>query len=581
MVTKLNFGNISLNWKGEYSQTRQYSKDDIVLFKQSAYIATAASIGVSPVQENSPWQLFLRGLDVLQERGDIAMIGENGLERLPIGKENETLRSFNGRLVWENIDLSGSGIPFIGNLPQSFFVLPDPAKKVWKLPIVDHGSDAFRTFLMADGSIKAVGFGGAFRNGDPNGSNIFLPNRVNTNFQDIKFIEIFSGTNYSYGLTQGGDVYSWGFNNNGQLGHGNTSNLAIATRIEYFVTNGIKISKIFNNRWSSGDIYNSYFLSTNGILYAVGNNAWGQLGDSTTTQRLTPVRVGILENIVDVFPSANPISVYAIDSNGDLWVWGANNVGQLGLGDITQRNIPVKVDALSDVKKAIGGATNITNGSFQAFSLVLLQNGDVFSSGANGWGQLGLGNSTNMNSYTKIPTLENIEEIAVSQSYHAAAAAISRGRIYLWGSSENGRLGKSVTSFITTPELQGGVLSGDVRKVQFGGYSSVTSANSGRTNVYNSTFVQVGNKIYAAGYSVNGNLGVGNIVAINSTFQEVIGISGQIKDWVVSGIFNRHALSVLYEDGRVDTNGNNTSGQTGTQSTVLHTISTLKNVIFL
>ncbi|KAF8818084.1 RCC1 domain-containing protein [Rickettsia endosymbiont of Cardiosporidium cionae] len=562
---------IKINWRGEFKKDIQYQKDDVVFFNRSAFFAKDDIAGVVP-EEGRFWGLVALSPTVVQDAGDIIFFDGSNAVRLPIGKEGQRLHIQARRLAW-----TGGELPGVREIRDYGVSL---AKKVWKLPIVDHGSFSFRTFLMADGSIKAVGLGNSFQNGDPNGSNIFLPNRVNTNFQDIKFIEIFSSTVHSYGLTQGGDVYSWGFNNNGQLGHGNTSNLAIATRIEYFVTNGIKISKIFNNRWSSGDIYNSYFLSTNGILYAVGNNAWGQLGDSTTTQRLTPVRVGILENIVDVFPSANPISVYAIDSNGDLWVWGANNVGQLGLGDITQRNIPVKVDALSDVKKAIGGATNITNGSFQAFSLVLLQNGDVFSSGANGWGQLGLGNSTNMNSYTKIPTLENIEEIAVSQSYHAAAAAISRGRIYLWGSSENGRLGKSVTSFITTPELQGGVLSGDVRKVQFGGYSSVTSANSGRTNVYNSTFVQVGNKIYAAGYSVNGNLGVGNIVAINSTFQEVIGISGQIKDWVVSGIASTHALSVLYEDGRVDTNGNNASGQTGIFRTINTIAGTLRQVMF-
>jgi len=79
----------------------------------------------------------------------------------------------------------------------------------------------------------------------------------------------------------------------------------------------------------------------NGGVWAWGDNTYGQLGDATTTQRLTPVQIDSadLTNITAI--AAGHSSSYALSADGTLWVWGDNYYGQLGLGDTTNHLTPV------------------------------------------------------------------------------------------------------------------------------------------------------------------------------------------------------------------------------------------------
>jgi len=76
----------------------------------------------------------------------------------------------------------------------------------------------------------------------------------------------------------------------------------------------------------------------NGLVYAWGDNAYGQLGDGTTTDRTRPVQISGLSNITGM--AAGMTSSYALAADGSLWVWGYNALGELGLGDTTDRLTP-------------------------------------------------------------------------------------------------------------------------------------------------------------------------------------------------------------------------------------------------
>ena len=81
-----------------------------------------------------------------------------------------------------------------------------------------------------------------------------------------------------------------------------------------------------------------------------------------------------------------------VDKSSELWCWGQNNYGQLGLGDDSNRNLPTKVNAVDHV-------TKIGLGNYHSF--LVDSNGNTMVMGYNIYGQLGLGDTTNR----KTPTL--------------------------------------------------------------------------------------------------------------------------------------------------------------------------------
>jgi alpha-tubulin suppressor-like RCC1 family protein len=130
---------------------------------------------------------------------------------------------------------------------------------------------------------------------------------VATSDPDVRFVDVFSGGMQHYGLTANGEVWSWGYNNYGQLGHGNTANNAIANRIEFFVTNNIQIARIVTGRPNYYDHACAYFITTDGKVYACGINSNGNLGNGTSANQYTPVRCGSLSNIIDIKVTKNSI----------------------------------------------------------------------------------------------------------------------------------------------------------------------------------------------------------------------------------------------------------------------------------
>jgi hypothetical protein len=82
-------------------------------------------------------------------------------------------------------------------------------------------------------------------------------------------------------------------------------------------------------------------LQSDGSVWAWGANEDGQLGDGTTTDRMTPVRVAKLDRIVAI--AAGTYHNLALRTDGTLWSWGDNDAGQLGDGSTRTQHRPVRV----------------------------------------------------------------------------------------------------------------------------------------------------------------------------------------------------------------------------------------------
>ena len=551
-MSVIDLGNIRFNWRGAYQANTLYVPDDVVSYMGSSYVAKRNVTNIPPVV-GLDWDLMAAGSTQLTTEGDLLIHDGNTPVRLPRGTNGQVIQLINNRPAWRD---------------QSM----DPSRRVWKLAKVNGmGGYQTRVYLMTDGTIKACGYGGNGSNGDTLGANLYVPVRVATEDPSVRFVDVFSGGMQHYALTANGEVWSWGYNNYGQLGHGDTANRPIAKRIDYFVTNNIQIAKIIPARPNVYDYGTAFFLTTDGKVYAVGCNANGNLGNGTTTNVFTPVRCGSLTNITQVILSALPYTAMAIESNGNLWVWGYNASGQLGLGDSTDRSTPILHPSMTNVVKAVAsGGYNSAGASPAGHALVLRSDGTIWATGYNGYGQLGLGDTTNRTSFSQISSPVFFTDIFSGDGRYPSTGALSnQAEIYTWGYNGYGQLGTGNLNNQLTPFKPTGAFQGQIVRAIFGGSTS-----------YEGCVLQAGGLLWGTGYNGLGNIGLGTNPAPTS-FSKIGGLAGTIQDWNCYGTGMTYwGLGVLYNDGRVDTCGSNTQGETGTRVFGNNDVQSLKNVIF-
>ena len=131
--------------------------------------------------------------------------------------------------------------------------------------------------------------------------------------------------------------------------------------------------------------YHNIFLDSEGNVFSVGDNLFGQLGLGHNKN----------QNVLNQIPNIPPIqiisssrsSTYLVDFEGNIWSFGQNIYGQLGLADGTNRNLPTKIESLKDIQQISYGPNACYN-----FFAKDSQN-KIFATGLNGSGQLGNGNN--------------------------------------------------------------------------------------------------------------------------------------------------------------------------------------------
>ncbi len=140
---------------------------------------------------------------------------------------------------------------------------------------------------------------------------------------------------------------------------------------------------------------------------------------------------------------------------GELWMWGQNNVGQLGQGNSTNtggyapNDLPIQVGSLTDWQNTI----NCGNGSYNVI-LIVKSDGTMWSWGYNNNGQLGLGDTTNRCSPVQVGSDTDWAE-ATSVSDDRCFAIKTDGTLYSWGNGAGGYLGHSNTTNYSAPTQVG------------------------------------------------------------------------------------------------------------------------------
>lgn len=254
-------------------------------------------------------------------------------------------------------------------------------------------------------------------------------------------------------LMSNGWVYSSGQNQSGQLGHGDTTARSVFTRIEYFVTNAITVDKIFSAGSRNAVNYAcAFFVNAAGNVWSCGYNAAGQLGVGDLVNRTTPTAIsGAISGVVNItIGASNQASVFLLTAAGALYACGVNTYGCLGLGDTTTRSAFTLVTGITGVAEV--WCTSGDSPSIVTHSVARLTNGDVYACGYNGFGALGLGDTTNRSGFTKIASLANIVSIGCSGGYYGYSWAVSNtGRLYTWGYNAQGVVGDGSAVNRTSP----------------------------------------------------------------------------------------------------------------------------------
>ena len=236
--------------------------------------------------------------------------------------------------------------------------------------------------------------------------------------------KIVGGFNNFISLSADGKVYGWGDNSSGQLATGDTTN---------------QTKPVFMGIDNAKDIAaGSYFtvvLKKDGTVWTVGNNSNGQLGNGTEDSSSTFVQVktetGKLENIKAV--AAGDTFAFAITNSNEVYGWGYNGYGQLGVGDTTQKTVATKTQ--------FTGITQISAG--ENHTIALDTNGAVWGVGYNNFGQLGLGNRTNQ-STPKTMLASGAKEVATGK-WHTA---ILKTDGTVWVTGHNGNAGEGIRYYV-------------------------------------------------------------------------------------------------------------------------------------
>ena len=235
--------------------------------------------------------------------------------------------------------------------------------------------------------------------------------------------------------------------------------------------------------YAAGDSH-SLAIKSNGSVWAWGNNTYGQLGDGTSTKRISPVQVPGLTGVVAV--EAGGQHSLAVKSDGTVWAWGWNSYGQLGDGTATdRRSCPVQVRNLT-------GVVAVAAGYWQG--LAVKDDGTVWAWGGNGYGQLGDGTTTQRNCPVQVLGLTDVVAVAASKTYVAFSLAVRRdGTVWAWGGNSNGQLGDGTTTQRTSP-------------VQVSGLSGAVAVTAGNSH---SLAVRDDGTVWAWGRNDYGQLGDG------------------------------------------------------------------------
>ncbi len=295
--------------------------------------------------------------------------------------------------------------------------------------------------IKTNGTLWAWGDNSTYELGDGTTNNESTPEQIGT---DTNWAQVSAGAYYTVAIKTDGTLWAWGDNGDGQLGDGTTISESSPEQIGTD-TDWKQVSAGYNN-------FSTVAVKTNGTLWAWGDNSIGELGDGTDVGPDTcptndpcstvPIQIGTDTDWAQV--SAGTSHTVAVKTDGTLWAWGENNVGQLGDGTTTQQDSPEQIGTDTDWAQVSAGAY---------YTMAIKTDGTLWAWGYNAFGQLGDGTTNNASRPEQIGTDTNWAQASAGQ--YQTVALKSDHTLWAWGDNSDGQLGDGTLISESSPEQIG------------------------------------------------------------------------------------------------------------------------------
>lgn len=320
--------------------------------------------------------------------------------------------------------------------------------------------------LEANGTLSAFGHNKYGELGTGNNNDLQTLTVVATGVAKVH-----AGKNTTFLVKTDGSIWGTGLNTSGQLGLGHIENRNIFTPIPI---NDVK--EIVPG------LSHTFLLKNDGSLWAIGFNFFGQLGVGDKEHKYTFTATNLTSDVVSI-SAGSDVHTLALKKDGTVWACGCNNkVGLLGdqFGDF---------EYVTSFTQIYSGAKGIATGLFQSF--IIMNDGTVYASGKNEDGQAGVGSTADpIKSFTQVVDnaglpLTDVTTIVTEQGTSSYALKTD-GSLWATGNNNYGQLGLGDE----TKRNKFTKVATGVKSVTTGCYHSMilkndgTTATSGHVNPY-------------------------------------------------------------------------------------------------
>jgi alpha-tubulin suppressor-like RCC1 family protein len=296
--------------------------------------------------------------------------------------------------------------------------------------------------LGTDDKVYCWGWNAFYQRGNPNVVDESVPNPVDS---EVRFREVSAGAFHTCAIALDSVVYCWGYNRWGQAGNGTTNTTVWPTAV---------VSELRAIGISSGGSH-SCAVTSAAVAYCWGANEFGQLGiGSASLSTRVPTAVLSAVGFSQVDAGTSHTCAVATPSQ-QSYCWGSNADGELGDGvpfrpGLAGPATPAPVRLIPRVRSISAGANN---------SCAIDATGLAWCWGRNDLGQLGIGNVTSTafpRPVTLFPHRQHEGDLLSFSSLSAGGTShmcgVADGAVYCWGTGRSGELGNRARKFATQPQ---------------------------------------------------------------------------------------------------------------------------------
>jgi alpha-tubulin suppressor-like RCC1 family protein len=316
---------------------------------------------------------------------------------------------------------------------------PTPKAVEGLVDLVDiSGGKEFTCAAMGDGQLSCWGQGYGGQLGDGLG----LPSKVPTSVLVEGSVSDFDvGAEHACAIDDGGDVYCWGSGSNGKLGNGDDE-----SQSEPVLAMGGALQV------SCGG-YHTCLVAVDGQAWCWGDRHWGQLGNGAEWLGYSafPVKpVGLPEV---TYVSAGGGHTCAVEQGGQVWCWGKNGKGQVGVSNLDYKQLPF-AEGYPVAVVGIDSAASLATGD--SHTCVLSTDGSVTCWGDNEEGQLGNG-ELGVGGFqpVQVAGLEDVQSLCAGANHNCALVA--NGTVKCWGANDHAQVGAASPGKQLTPQTVAGL----------------------------------------------------------------------------------------------------------------------------